>query len=72
MTDVDNLHVSEINFKYGKSLGDLPRNPPGHPERLLGADDGDDDVVIVHDIVREHDAGDILGEPAEIPGKEKS
>ncbi len=69
--DIDNLHVPDVDLEDGQARGDLAGDPPGHAERLLGPDDRDDDVVIVHDVVREHDPGDILRELAEVAGEEE-
>ena len=71
VADIGNLHVTEVDLEDGETFGDLAGDAPGHPERLLGPDDRDDDIVIVHDVVGEHDPGDILRESAEIAGKEE-
>ncbi len=65
------LHVPEVDFKNGKPRGDLAGDAPGHPERLFGPDDRDNDIIVVDDVVGEHNAGDVPGQPAEVTGKEE-
>src|SRR5208282_1928505 len=46
-----------------------PGHPPRHPERLLRADDRNDDVLLVYDIVREHRPGNVLRDLPEVTGE---
>ena len=71
LIDIDNFHVPEVDLEDGEARGNLAGDAPGNAERLLGPDDRDDDIVIVHDGVREHGPGDILRELTEIAGEEE-
>jgi len=59
-------YISKIESP-GVSPGHTHVTPKGCSVRIME----DDDIILVHDVVREHNTGDVLRDPAEVPGKEE-
>jgi len=68
---IRDLYVAHLDLERPEAGGDLLLEVAGHAERIVPPDDGDDDIVLIEDVVFEHGMNNIRGDLLRVLSEEK-
>ena len=71
MFDIHNLHISHLDFKGPQSRGKVLLKVALYTKGLIQGGDGNDDIVLVYDVIHKHGVYDIGRYFSHITGEEK-